>query len=510
MKTSQNLTTSQTAALLLILSVGSKPLGLIRELVFANYYGTSYVADAYVMASGIPGTLVAAIFSAIGVAFMPLLTEHDVNEGPQEANRFTSKIINIMFLVSIVIAVLGIIFAGPLTTLFAPGYLAETRELTIRYLKVAFVSLIGTAVTSIMEPFLQYRGRQLVTPILGYVQDIAIITAILISAKFDIYLLIFGIVMSAILRAIIAWIYAYATDYHYSLDIHIKDDMSKILSLAIPVFIGSSAGQINVIIDRMLASSLEAGSVAALNYANLIVNTIYTLTAALLMNIIYPKLNVAFATNDIEKTSELSQKSIDLYACLSVPITLGGVIFAGPLIRVIFERGAFVGVGIGLTAHAFTYYILGLIFMSIGLVLNNLFYSIHDTKTPLKCGLVAIAVNIAFNLALVRPMGVGGLALATSLSRATNTMLLLVMLKKKHPGIRPYRSKRKLLRICIFSVIAVGAAWLVFNPLSRTGINEMWTLLVAIAAAGVVYLGLMIVAKFEELELIKDIFNRGK
>lgn len=505
----RKLTTAQIAFLMIILSLLSKAFGFIRELVLANYYGAGVVTDAYVMASQIPGTLVASLMTACGTAFMPIFSQKFESEGGDSANLFTSRTLNFLFIVNIAAIILGICFAAPIVDFFAPGFNIETRTLTIYYLRIAFWLLIGNVFVSILEPYLQYKSKFLIQLLLGLFYSSSIIVAVVISAYTNHYVLIWGVVLGYIIRGLLLLLAAKRNGFNYTADFNLSSAAMEALVLALPVFIGGSVNQINTFIDRILASGFESGSVSALNYGNLIVGVICSLTTTVIITIVYPKLNNAFAIKQYERIENLTEGAINLFALICIPFTLGAMVYANPVIQVIYERGAFSEAATGLTAVTFFYYSMGIMFISLNSLLAKVFYSMHDTKTTVYCSVAGVIVNIVLNFVLSGMMGLGGLALATSIAHSVNAFALYYSFKHKYPEITLLKSKRKLLKIALFSIIAVAASYAFYYFIGNAvWMPRMVLLGTAVLIAGIVYFVFLYIAKFEELNLIKDLIKR--
>lgn len=481
----------------------------MRELILANYFGAGLITDAYVMASQIPGTLVASLMTACGTAYLPIFSAKYEKEGEGSANLFTSRTINFLFLTNLIVIALGMLFAGPIVDFFAPGFNVETKELSVYYLRIAFWLLIGIVFISVMEPFLQYKGRFLVQLTYMITHNIAVIVAIIIAAYTNHYVLIWGVVIGYTVRGILLCFESRRNGFRYSADFHINAAVKDALVLALPVFIGGSVNQINTFIDRMLASGFESGSVSALNYGNLIVGVIVSLSTTVIITIIYPKLNNAFATNQFERISNLTERAINLLALICIPFSLGSMVYARPIIQVIYERGAFSSLATNLTATTFFYYAIGILFLSLNNLLTKVYYSVHDTKTAVYCSVVAVVINIGLNIVLSRVIGIGGLALATSLAQIVNALLLYYSFKHKYPEITLLQSKRKLILISIFSIVSVSVSYLLFIVIGDSiWMPRMVLLGIAVLIAAIVYLILLYMVRFEELDLIKDLVKR--
>lgn len=505
----RSLTTAQMAVLMAVLTMLSKSVGFLRELILANYYGAGMITDAYIMASQIPGALLASVMTAFGTAYMPLLSEKMEKEGQDSADVFTSRMVNFLFLINGTVIILGIIFAKPLVNIFARGFDEATSELTVVYLRIAFLLLIGNVLISIFIPYLQYRGKMLVTVLFDFTFSLSIIAFIIISVYAGHFWLIWGIVVGYAIRGIAMALNAKKVGFLYSLDFKFKGAVKEVFLLALPIFIGGSISQINTFIDRMLASTLPSGSVSALSYGNLISGFLISITVTVIVTIMYPKLNMAFATDNYERIGVLTESVVNLFAVFCIPFSLGAMAYANPVIQVIYERGAFANTATDITAKAFFFYSAGMMFCALNQLLTKVFFSMHDTKSSVQCSVIAVVTNIVLNLILIRIMGIGGLALATSIAQAVNAVALYYMFKHKYPQITLLREKKKIIQICVFSLIAVGISYIVYSYIgSIMWLPRMILLGIAILVACFIYLLLLYLAKFEEISILKDLVRR--
>ena len=149
---------AKTAAMMAVLTLGMKILGFLREVFMAGFFGTSYIVDAYVMASVIPGIIFAGIFTSVGASYMPIFSKIVEDRGIDEGNRFTSEAITLASFIALIAAAVGTVFAQPVVSIFARGFVGETAELTVFYLRITFSYLICSAATGLRESYLQYKG----------------------------------------------------------------------------------------------------------------------------------------------------------------------------------------------------------------------------------------------------------------------------------------------------------------------------------------------------------------
>ena len=500
------LSTARLAVLMAVLTAVSKLLGFVREMVLANYFGAGPVTDAYIMAQSIPNNLMAAVISAVGTSYLPAFSAKNEKEGREAADRFTSQLVDLQLLIIAAVVALGCLLARPLISVFAPGFSGETADLTAWYLRFAFFVLFFSVLTYIFGAWLNYKGVFLPQIVYAVAANLVLITVVVISASTDRRLLIIGPLASAALTGTAHFIRAKKEGFRYTPDFSLSEGVKEVIGLAVPIFIGGYVSQINLAIDKILASGLAEGCVSALNYANQIIGSISGLTVTIFVTILYPRLNMAYVQGDHERMSDLSERGIRLIWILAVPLSFGLICYAPDVIRLLFERGAFSAAATKLTSSALVFYSIGLAFLSLNTLITKIYYSMHDTKTAVKCSAVSVLLNIVLNLALVGPMGHAGLALATSISYMANTALLGYTFTRRYPSIRLLSSFKAPLQILAVSAVSVGCSRLVYSA-AGTGIVR---LALCCALAVVLYLAMLKILHFQELDLIYQLFGRGR
>ncbi|MDD4565839.1 MAG: murein biosynthesis integral membrane protein MurJ [Eubacteriales bacterium] len=504
-------TAAQTAVLMAILTFCSKLLGFVREMIMAYFFGASYITDAYVMAVAIPGIIFGGIAGSIAVAYMPTFSKINELEGEEKANDFTSGIIKTIAIISAVFSIFGIVFSRQIVVLFAGGFESDAADLTGTFLKITFVFLIMISISDIFEAFLQYKGVFLPQVAYGFLLNLAIIAAITVSFYTSYYYLPLGYLAGNIFRVLIMAALAKKKGFRYRKKQRIDHTVKRVISLAIPVFIGNSMAQINAFVDKTLASGLTEGSVSALNYGNLLVAMISGLTITIMTTIIYPKLAKASAVSDSERMASILQTGITLIVIIAVPCTLGSMLYSDQIVQVVYERGAFDALATSMTGSAYFYYVIGLTFSAISILFTQVFYSMDNMKTPMIFGGIGVIINITVNLILVRYMALSGLALASSIASICGMLMLLYALKKHYPKIKAVESYSNLFRIVISAVIAVGASYLLYQyvvlPLQYIIVSRTAQLFIAVCFAGAVYMLLLCLFKIKELNLIFGIIK---
>lgn len=500
---------AHTFLFMLSLTLISKILGFIREMVMANFYGANYIVDAYVMATAIPNILLGGLFVAIATAYTPTYSIIREKNGDKESNAFTSQVINLILLLSFITILIGVFFSNEITAIFASGFSGETAKITAYFVRITFLCVLFSSIAGIFDSYMQYKGYFLKPIISGYFQNVGVIIIVIVSAYTSHYYLAYGLLIGSFFQLLYISINARKAGYHYYPNFSLGEPIREIIYMAIPVFIGSYILQINSFVDKTLASRLPEGSVAALNYGMILITLITGLTVTLLVTLIYPKITRAFTLENLDEFNNIVEKGTIIIAIISIPFSMGILVFSNEVAQIVYERGAFDPTATSLTSGAFFYYGIGLVFFSFNSWLAKVFYSMRNTNAPIVCSGISVIVNIALNLLLIESMAHEGLALATSIAAMTNSVLLYLWMIKKYPKVKVIGSGVKILKIVFAAILAVLVAWFV-NDLLITLIwmPRMVYLLLAVSCATGMYLFMLRLFKVEDIKMIRILFKR--
>lgn len=504
----RNENVAATATVLMLLTLGSKLLGFVRELVLAGAFGTSYIIDALVLAQSIPSILLGGVLDAIGTAYTPVYSRIRETEGEAAGNRYTCGILTLSQLAAVAVYLLGLLFAPQITGLLAGGFPPEGQALTVFYLRVTFAYAFFSGSISILDSYLQYQGRFFAPVINNYFFNLGIIGVTLVASVTSHYLLAFGMLLGHALHWLLNLLQAKKSGLHYRPSLLQSSFARSTLHLALPVFVSTSLYSINTFVDKTLAAGLPEGSVSALNYGLMLVSLITGLTGSVVLTILYPRLTQAASLGDHGSYRSMLDCGSSVLVMIALPCTLGIMAFSGEAVQVVFERGAFDGASTVLTASAFFYYGLGMTFLMLSDLLTRVCFTQQDAKTPILCAAISICVNIAADLVLVRVMDHRGLALATSLAALTNTLALTLSIRRKYPHLQALPPLGKLLRITVCAVIAVGVAVGLFRLVLPAWMPLILRLGLAVLSAVAVYLPLLSFFRIEELKLLRELLRK--
>lgn len=496
--------TAKTVVLMFVLSLGCKALGFLRQMLLAKYFGTGNVVDAYVMAQSIPNILFGGILVSFSGSFLPLYSKRYENHGAKAANEYTSRILIILFILSSIIACFGIVFSDQITNIMAGGLNQEAKTITSHYLKFTFGYTFFAATAGIYSNYLHYQGVFSKQIFGDYIQNLFFISFIWIAYYFGNYYLILGLFLGYVGRVIYLLFLAGRYSFKFSLTFNgILADLNEVKNYAIPIFIATTANEINTYVDRVLAAKLDSGSISALNYATQLNTVFMELTVTILATIIFPKLTQAFNTKNIKAYLGFVRRGLVLCSIIAIPLALGSVVFSQPMIELIFQRGAFVSESTIVTGSAFGFYSIGAFSLAINTYMIKVFYSAGNTKTPMVCAFIGVAINIVMNFVLVGMMKANGLALATSIANIVNSVLLVISFYFINKKLLTREEVTDIVKIVIISIFVVGVNYYLykFGCIVFEGTHKLLFIAICCSCA-LMYLFGLFVFKVKELRRI--------
>lgn len=454
----------------------SRLLGLVRDVVIAHLFGASRAYDAYLIAFMIPHLLRRLLAEgALSSAFIPIFTERLNKDGPQRAARFANLVLTAALLFFPGLVCLGILLAPFYVPFFADGFSADQLDLTMRLTQITFpfIALVGIAaiVMGVLNSYERFFAAAF-APVLFNIGIILSAFALMGVFAEPIYALAVGVLVGGLGQLLFQIPYLKAL-WRYRPVFDLRDnDLHRLLKLMIPSIVGLAIFQVNTIVDNKLASHLAEGSVSVLQYAIRLFQLPLGLCVVAVGSAILPRLSALAAHQNTHSLAHTLQDGIHFSLFILLPATAGLYALAEPIIRLLFEHGNFTPEDTRLTVYALIHYLPGLIGYAIAYLLTRAFYALQDTRTPLRVGALTVALNVTLDYALVGLMGVGGLALATSLAGLTNAVLLWLILQRRLSwggGVRPIaRDLGKMFIAAVGMGIAVSLWSVWFRPLGES------------------------------------------
>ncbi|MGS0746298.1 murein biosynthesis integral membrane protein MurJ [Syntrophomonas erecta subsp. sporosyntropha] len=494
-----------------IISAGtttSKILGFIREVAIAAFFGASYYVDAYLVALIIPQMLFSVVGGSLTTTVIPLITEYKEKEGRKSVLSLVNSVTTFMAVLIAIIILLGELFGDILVNLVAPGFSGPAHSLAVDLSRIMFPMMLFMGLMGMGTGILQSQRRFFYPAFIGIPNNLIIIASIFIlGGAWGIK----GLAVGTLVGAISQWLFQVPdlrrAGFRYQPEINFSHSgFRKMGLLILPVIVGSGAGQINLLVDRMLASGLVEGSIAALNYATKLNGMVYGIIAVAVASAIYPELAQSAVVKDSKTFLSSLIRSLNGLLLIIMPITVGIIILKDPVVRIVFQRGAFDEAAATLTAFALLFYALGLPAMCLREIVFRAFYSLQDTKTPMFIGLGTVALNIILNIILVRYLAHGGLALATSITFCISFLVLMWYLRKKIEHIQGKNLIITGLKIVTAAGVMGVCVYYLYNVLQGfSTISFKWDLInfiICSLVGAVVYFIIIKLLRIEEMEWI--------
>ena len=495
----------QSASILFIATIISKVVGFLRDLVIGYVYGIGVISDSYLMALNIiTVAFISLLCVAIQSTYMPVYTDIEAKDGKLKALKFTSNIINIIFIISLIVVVLGWFFTEPLVKLFATGFEGERLKLTMQLTRIILFSVGLVCITYVLKAYLEIHDYFLVTGLMPLPYNTSIIIAVLLSKTFGVEILAYGTVFAFFAQMAFLIPFCYKKGFRYKFNINLLDKNVKQMGLAIiPVLIGASAYQINSLVDKNLSSFLDTGSLSALNYAYKLNIFVIGVFVASITTVMYPLFSKLGSNRNLKQLKIALCKSVNAVILITMPISVGAFILSKPIVRILFEKGAFDANATIITAQVLSCYAIGMVASGMRDILVRIFYSLQDTKIPMKNSILCVICNILFNLILIQTMKVSGLALGSSLAAIVAVCFLMIQLRKKIGKFNAMSILITLLKTFTASCIMAFIVLKLFAKISL--ISEFLALAVSVSIGAIVYSIIVLILKVDSTDYIINI-----
>lgn len=505
----------KSAGILVLVAIVSKILGFLREEVIAYRFGASYLTDAYYVASIIPLMLFSVVNGALRQTLIPIFVEYLHQKGKPEAYRFANVVFNVLMVILLILIMVGYFGAPFLIKMVAPGFSGKAYTTAVGLTEKLIFLIIFLGLAGIASGILNSLKDFKVPAVASLPQNVIIILCVLILGKtMGITGLAIGAVLGAASNLFLQFpaIKKHGLTWQPVFDLR-HPGLRKMGLLVVPIFIGTSVNQLNVLVDRILASSLPEGSISALNFANKLSGLPLGLFTLAVSTVLFPVLAECAADESMAKFKETIFTGIKAIVLFTVPIAVGLLVLRVPIVQLLFQRGAFDVRDTQATAFALAFYTLGIVAISLREIMNKVYFSLQDTRLPVTTGIIGLVLNIILNLCLVRYLAQGGLALGTSMSSIINVSIMFYYLPKKIGKLNyvkelgPYLGK--VLAAAVVMGLAVWGGNVLFpNQTDSTLSFQLLKVGGLILTGVVVYFGVVIALGVEELKGLKERFGK--
>ena len=436
----------------------SRVTGFLRDMVLANFLGAGKIADAFFVAFKLPN-LFRSLFAegAFTSAFVPMLSSKMVSEGQNKAILFASQAISVLAFFLIIFTIIMELFMPQLMLLLAPGFADDPEKLKLATTlsRLTFPFLLFISIVSFQSGILNALNKFAAPAAAPVILNLMMIFSVFLFVPFGetpAHGIAFGVSFAGVLE--IFWLAFFlkrsgvVVRPQWNIRALIKHhDIKTLFKRIAPGVLGAGVYQINMMVDTIIVSLVGTGAISWLYYANRLQQLPLGVIGAAISVALLPVLSKSIKAGDAEETNRMQARAVEYGALLSFPAAVALIILAEPIVNILFQHGKFGSLETEMTAYAVMAYSVGLPVYVLVKALTPNFFARGDTKTPVKYSIVVFVCNMVFSIALMKPLGHVGVALATTLAAFVSFYQYKMGLKK-----RGYWKFSKALNLKIFYI----------------------------------------------------------
>ncbi len=472
----------------------SRVLGLLRDVVLSGLLGAGMAADAWNAAFMLPNTLRRLVGEGnISAAFIPVFARYSAERTEEESWALASRFFTAVLMVAAVLSALGILIAPWIVGFMFGGYAAVPGkiELTIALTRAVFGYLLFISLTAVLMGALNARHRFAAAAFTPVLLNIAIIIGAGLMWGRVPALAVWGIAAGAMVGGVLQFLFLVPFARRIGMSVRPTwpfgdPALGEIGRLMVPGLIGAGVVQINILVGRKLASSLVEGSITSLYFASRLNELALGVFAVAVATVVLPVMAQQGAAGDMKRLRDTLGFALRQVSAVTIPAAVGLVLLRHEIVATLFEHGEFTASATALTASAVWGYAIGLAAVASVRIVVQAFYALRDTRTPVAVAAAAMLVNIAGCLLLRGPLQNAGIALANSIAAGFAALVLLALLRRRLGTLGGVALLNSLLRIG-FATATMG--WVVdsLRPVFMrpdAAFVEAWLRLLALVAVG--------------------------
>ena len=465
---------TKAAGLMSIATFISRILGYAKDMILAVFFGATGLSDTFFVAFRIPN-LLRELFAegSMSSAVIPVLTEHQTKYGDEEAKRLVRIIFTSITIFVGLICVLGIIFAPAIVTAIAPGFLnmPDKFSLTVLLTRLMFPFLLFISFAAIVMGALNTRRIFFTPAVAPAMLNITIIAAVLLLApgmEQPIIAVAIGVAIGGLVQFAFQLPSFFKNGYSLTPQYDFRHPgLKKISILILPATMGMAVAQINIFISTILASYLAEGSITYLYYSMRLIQFPIGIFGVAMGMAVLPTLSEHAVKGDFDSLRSDFSFALRLLFFMTIPAMAGLIALREPIVNMLFQRGKFDYAATIGTSQALLFYSLGIWAMVGVRIVTVSFYSMQDTRTPVKVAVIALLTNIILSLIFLGPLQHSGLALANAIASSVNFTALFFMLRKKLGRVEGRKIAASFIKISTASAVTGLMGWFIIR-------GDMW------------------------------------
>ncbi len=487
-------TVSESAVILMFITFLSKIIGYLRTVLVAYYFGTSAQVDAFVVAMLIPSLVFGIIAGGLQTVIIPVYTE-EKQKNVQKAKTFVNQIFLINVVILLLFSFIMFLFPAAFVKIVAYGFKGARLSQAAYFMRFLIVFGFFNVLAGLFIGLLQAE-KQFLFPALTLLMGNSLIplSLLLFAKRIGINSWTIGEISFGTFSFSVMFLFLYYKKQFFRSFELLHINFQKVWDffvLLFPIILTSGVGALYQIIDKTVASSLTEGSVAALNFAQLIYGLPVSLLIYPIAFSVYPSFSDFAVKKHLNQYIRVFLDAFSVLMFIIIPMSFIFIVYAQPIVRLLYQHGAFTSNSTSITAFAVSMYSIGLFTISANVLFQRVFFSFKDTKTPLYVTVFVVIFNAAGDVLLSKVWGVGGIGLATALATILGFFLYAVMVRRKCFINIPYKPLIKEgLKIICASLVILIIALLLRNYINRsqTFVTLLTRFTVVVMLLTVVYL----------------------
>lgn len=508
---STNLKIARAYSILVAASVVGHALSMAKEMIGASFFGVSKTMDAFYVALTVPNLINSVLLSPFSVIFIPILVKYRKRD-LGAANRIISTVSNIVLLSLAAAAAVAFFFAAPLIGLTTPGLDPGTAADAGKMLKILSVGIVFTGAANILTGVINAFERFLWPAVSGmFITLSTIFFMLFFTEKLGVFVLGWGLLTGTVLQFLFLAPFAGKYGFKYSRVVDTDHpEIRKSLNLTFIFLIITVISGLNTVANRFMASWLPGGSIAALAYADKLVQVPLVIFSGAIATSIYPFLSAQAAENKLDDIRDTVSLSIRMSGFIFIPLAGAMMVLAKPVIQLLFQRGAFDAAATELTSRIFVFYSLQLFSTASVAIMQRLLFAFQDFKSILKIIMISLTLTIILNFLFIKIMTppACGVALATSLGSFVSAVIYFITLKRRISNLHGLKILGSFLRITAFAFVSSLIVFLTYGPLSGLLHTTVFNRVLALAAAAAAGLSCFIlISAFFKLEEFRKVYQ---
>ena len=497
----------------------SRVVGLGREVLTAGFYGVTPDYNVFVSVSVVPN-LIRQLFAdaAISAAFVPVLTALLTEGNVDRARRLTGTLLGFMLVVVGLVCVFLVLVATPVSHLLYPKLTgsAASGHLAATLLQILVPTVLVLALAGVLTGVLYAHERFTMPAVVSIVWNVVIIVFMTVwHSDWGVYALAWGTLAGTVVELVLLMLAMRSAGEPLRLNFHFGDPyLRRVLALMVPITITLGILNFNALIDTFFAQFVSDSAAAEIGYSFRLYQLPQGIFAVTIGTVLFPSLSRFAARHDMDRFRDTLSLGVRQMVFVSLPFLAWFTVMAVPVVRLVYERGTFGAAATHEVSLALAAFAVGLTFANANIMFNRGFQSLQKPWLPLFVGLVNLALNAVLDWLLLRPLGVAGITLSTSLVSIFNLVVLVWLLRRQIGAIDGRRIAVAAggAVVCALALAAVsGGLWTALRGFADRGFFALLVaVLIAVGAGGAVYLGLARLLKLEELAVVRQLVRRRR